>query len=170
MVDKREARRQRFMAEIASLSVGDKWSTSTNEVKRRIGRLETAWREGLQGLMGDIQAMFQNHATIADAYDILDVNIATIKSLCVEKGVFTEAEFTARQQYLFGVVDRERQRRQAELEAKLAQAREEAEGRSGDIVADKDIVDPELVRLRERASETRASDHVPEHATIFGGG
>ena len=156
-----KSRRQQFMQEIASLAHGDKWATSDNPVKRRIGRLEIAWRDGLQGVMSDIQTLFSNNAIVADAYDIIDVNLAAVKSLCVDKGVFTEDEFLARRAQLFGILDRERARRQVELDEKLKAARELEEGR---VIEH----EPELVRITKAAAATVDSDHVPPQATIFG--
>lgn len=164
-----DERRAQFMARVAQLGGDSKWATSSNPVKQRIGQLEIAWREGLQGLMEDIRKMFQNFETVGDAYDTLDVNIAAVKSLLVEKGVFTEEEFAKRQRYLFGVLDKERRRRQAELASKLAEAQVRTEGKSADVVADKNIVDPGLVRLRDKAVATTDADHVPVAATMFGG-
>jgi len=157
------------MARVARLGAGDSWAKSQNPVKARIGALEIAWREGLQGLMEDIQRMFQNHATIADAYDVLDVNVATVKSLCVDKGVFTEEEYQARRKAIFAILDKERQRRQVELEAKLAAEQARKEGGTGEVVKDEQVVDPQLVKMRDSAKSTTGADHIPKQATVFGG-
>ena len=164
-----DARRAEFMARVARLGAGDKWATSSNPVKQRIGQLEIAWREGLQGLMEDIKAMYANFVTVSDGYDIIDVNIAAVKSLCIDKGVFTEEEYVARRKAIFGILDRERLRRQKELEAKLAEAEAKKAGQAGDTVADENIVDPQLVRMREGAKSTTDDDHIPAAATVFGG-
>jgi len=154
-------RRARLLEELGTASGTDNWASSTHPVKKRIGRLEVAWREVLQWLLEDIRKMFKNFETISDAYDILDVNIAAVKSLCVDKGLFTEEEFKARQKYIFGVLDAERTRRQAELEAAQARQREEA------ARPPEERVDPELVRMHESAKATTDADHVPRSATIY---
>lgn len=162
--------RARLLEELGTATGTDGWAKSTNPVKKRIGRLEVGWREAIQWLLEDIRRMFKNHEDIADAYDVVDVNIAAVKSLCVDKGIFTEEEFKARQKQLFVYVDAERRRRQVELEAKLAEERAKKEGKSGDVVADKNVVDPGLVKMRDSAADTAGKDHEPDSAYIFGGG
>ena len=158
-------RRAQFMERVAQLSSGSKWATSANPVKQRIGQLEIAWREGLQGVMEDIRSMFLNFQTMGDAYDTVDVNVASIKSLLIDKGVFTEAEFQERQAFLFKVLDAERVRRQVELEAKRA-----ATPSGLGAPTNGGAVDADLVRMRNEAAATTDADHVPPQASIFGGG
>jgi len=157
------ARRARLLEEIGTASGTDNWASSSNPIKKRIGRLEVAWREVIQWLLEDIRKMFANFETVSDAYDILDVNIAAVKSLCIEKGVFTEAEFAARQKAIFGAIDAERARRQAAL------ARAQEEQQAAKAKAAEDAPDPELVEMRKRAAATKDEDHIPASATIFGG-
>ncbi len=154
-------RRAKLLEEIGTAAMTENWAKSTNPVKRRIGRLEVAWREALQWLMEDIKKMFQNFEVVSDAYDIVDVNIAAVKSLCIDKGVFTEAEFTARQQAIMRLLDAERERRQKELVALQAKQREEASRPA------EDRVDPELVKMRDAAASTTDADHVPAAASIL---
>lgn len=167
MTDKNRAGRINLLNEMAELN-GSAWARSDNPVKRRIGRLEVAWREGLQWLMEDIKKMFDNFVTISDGVDIIDVNLATVKSLCVQKGIFTEEEFKARQTAIFGMLDRAREKKQAELEALQAAEKERSE-KASEKVADPNVVDPALVKMRDRAAATTDDDHVPRHATVFGG-
>lgn len=160
---KAASRRAQLLENLGTATGTDGWAKSQNPIKSRIGRLEVAWREALQWLMEDIRKMFQNFETVGDAYDIVDVNVASVKSLCIEKGIFTEEEFQKRQKYLFGVLDKERARRQAELEEiakkQAAAPQAPAEGE----------VDPELRRMRASAAATKDTDHVPPQATVLGG-
>lgn len=164
-----KAQRIHLLEELATLNGNDSWARSDNPVKKRIGRLEVAWREGMQWLMEDVQKMFGNFETVSDAYDIVDVNIATVKALCIDKGIFTEAEFKLKQGAMFAMVDRIRARKQQELDAALAAEKAKVNGRVPDVVPDKTIVDPALVKMREAAQATTDEDHVPKHATMFGG-
>lgn len=160
MVDKEQAERRAHMLtemfECNGMPEEEPWAKSPNPLKRRIARLEIAWREVMQGLFEDIRRMFENFVLISDSYDKLDINIASVKSLCVQKGIFTEEEFKERQQYLFGVLDRTRIAKQAELDRLVAQVEAERN------------VDPKLVRMRKAAEE--AENYIPKSATILGGG
>jgi hypothetical protein len=161
-------------------SATDLWVQSANPVKKRIGRLEVAWRDGIQWLSEDIQKMYQNFQVVGDAYDRLDINIAAIKAILIEKQVFTEEEFRVKQGFLIGVMDRERMRRQAELKriqeeadaAALKQAEVDAKAAEAEAAAsDGSTVSPELKRMHQAATAAGESDEieVPVGATVFGG-
>jgi hypothetical protein len=154
-------RREKLIDELMTGAMTENWAKSPNPVKRRIGRLEVGWREGIQWLAEDIRKMYLNFATISDAYDILDVNIAAIKSLCIDKGVFTEEQFTARRDDIMAYVDAERTRRQAEMEAIAAAAKAEAEK------SPEEKVDADLVRMHDSAAATTDEDHIPKSATLY---
>ena len=154
------------------------WVSSDNPIKRRIARLEVAWREGLQWLAEDIQKMFQNFTVIGDAYDDLDMNVASLKALLIEANVFTEEEFAEKKEYFIGVLNAERQRRQEEIERLQAEAQQAAE--KNDEVEQKvaeaeaeahdgSKVTPELKRMHKAATEAdREHIDVPDGATVFG--
>ena len=161
-------------------SATDRWAQSTNPVKKRIGRLEIAWREGLQWLAEDLQKMFQNFRVVGDAYDRLDVNVAAIKAILIEKDIITHEEFEEKQTFLIGILNAERQRRQEELQrlqresdaAALERAeleRKAAEAAEG--AADGSTVTPELKRIHQAATEAGSKDEieVPAGARVFGG-
>jgi hypothetical protein len=150
------------------------WQRSDNPIKRRIATLEVGWREAMQWLLEDIQAMFQNFGIVADAYDQLDINIAALKAVLIEKGVITEEEFAAKQQHFIGIINAERERRQQELEKMQqeqeledeAEAARVAEAEAG--ATDGSHVDPQLQEMRRRAVEAGESSDLPDGAFIFG--
>jgi hypothetical protein len=154
-------RRERLLDELMTGAMTENWAKSPNPVKRRIGRLEVGWREGIQWLAEDIRKMYLNFTTVSDAYDILDVNLAAIKSLCIDKGIFTEEQFTLRRDDIMAYVDAERTRRQAEMEAIAEAARVEA------AKPPEEKVDADLVRMHDSAAATTDEDHIPKSATLF---
>lgn len=167
--------RQRALEQMATKTATSKWLRSQNPLKKRIARLEVAWREGLQWIAEDVQKMFGNFTTIADAYDEIDVNVAAVKSLMVDKGLITEEEFSDRREALIKLIQEERKRRQAELEKLEEQARlQEEDPEEAERVAeaekkarDGSRVDPELVKMRQKAE--KAKDYRPPEAFTFGG-
>jgi len=171
--------RLQILQEMSS-SVTEAWAKSTNPVKKRIGRLEVAWREGMQWLAEDLQTMFRNFETIGDACDTLDVNIAAVKALCIEKGIFTNEEFAEKQVSLTGLLNKERLRRQAELERLQKEAAAQAvvdadlEAKAAEAAAgaaDGSHVTGDLKKMHKAATaagEPKEID-VPAGATVFGG-
>ena len=141
----------------------DAWLHSDNAVKKRVARLEVAWRDGLQHVFDDIQRIFGNFAVISDAYDTLDINMAAVKSLCIDNGVFTEEDFSGRKDVLIKLLNTERARRQEELE------KQQAELEKKKREADENQASPELQRMHKAATDTTDADHFPSEATIFGG-
>lgn len=160
-------------------SVTSAWINSDNPIKKRVARLEVAWREGLQWVLEDIQKMFGNFEVIGDAYDDLDINIASLKALLVEKQVITEEEFEAKKQYFIGVMNAERQRRQEELERLQAEAEKKAQedaetdakvAEAEAQASDGSKVTSELKRMHKAATESDKDNiEVPDGATVFGG-
>lgn len=144
------------------------WLRSENAVKRRIATLEVVWRDAVEFLAQDIQAMFGNFEVIADAYDIVDINTAVLKQALIEKGVITEEEFQAKAGELRKVLHRVREKKARELEELRKKAEEEVEE-----VADPDQPDQpdrDLVRMKKAAEEAGRAGGFPSSATIFGGG
>jgi len=161
------------------MSATDAWAKSTHPVKKRVGRLEIAWREGMQWMAEDIQKMFRNFAIIGDAYDQQDLNVAALKGLLLEKGIITEEEFQAKRGFFSKLLIAERERRQAELKAvqEAAEAKQaedaEIEAKADEAAlgaADGSTVTPELKRMHKAAQEAGSDElHVPEGVTVFGG-
>lgn len=157
--------RERVLESLPTLANTEKWLRSTNPVKKRIASLERVWRGGLDWLLNDIQKMFTNIELLAEGHDNIDLNVAALKSLMVDKGVITEEEFAERRQKLFAITQKKRMKmleeaRRAEEEAERVK---EAEEKAHDGSA----VTPELPRMRKAAED--ASGHVPPEAFEFGG-
>jgi multidrug resistance efflux pump len=161
-------------------SATDKWIHSDNPIKKRVARLEVAWREGFDYLLDDVRKMFQNFAVISDAYDQLDVNTMVLKTLLIDKGVISEEEFQAKRQELLEMVARIREQKQKELEeAQRKAAEEEASAEAAEEAArvaeaergatDGSTVDPELSRMRKAAEAAGQEVSYPTEAFRFGG-
>jgi hypothetical protein len=165
-------RRAALFEQLGTASATSRWAQSGNPVKKRIAALEVAWREALQWLFEDIQKMFGNFSVIGDAYDDLDMNVAALKALMIEKGVITEDEFQAKKKYFVGVLNKERRRRQSELQNLQRHAEEEAKrvAEAEEAALDGSTVSSELKRMHKAALETGKNPELPSEATIFGGG
>jgi hypothetical protein len=166
--ERADSRRRKILESLTNDAMTESWATATNPVKRRIGRLEVAWRDGIQWLAEDIRKMFLNFTTIADAYDIADVNLAAIKSLCIDKGIFTDEDFEVRRAVIMKFVDEDRQRRQAELDeltAAAAARTEEAEAAETSLPVRG--LDREAVTIRDAVLASKDESHIPKSATLF---
>ena len=165
--ERASVRRRRLMEALAGEAMTESWSTSSNPVKRRIGRLEVAWREGIQWLAEDIRKMYLNFTTVADAYDIADVNLATIKSLCVDRGIFTDDDFDARRAAIMEFVDAERKRRQAELDELTTAATRAEEATAAEAKLPRAGLGREAITIRDAVLASKDESHIPKSATLF---
>jgi len=101
--------------------------TQKSATKKRVERVERTSREGLEMLIEDVRALFGNIRMVAEALDSVDVHNATIRSLCLKKGLFSKEEYDAELELIKEEKAKIEETRRAAVEAARELAKQEHE-------------------------------------------
>lgn len=129
-----------------------------NKVKERLEKVEKVQSQGIDLLIREVQRLDGNDRVIAEGFEDIDLNAATLRSLLVQKGIITDEEFGAEKARLVAL------KLQAQKQAEQKRKEEEATAEAERMLES----DDELVRMKNAAESAGQEGH-PEEAFIFGG-
>lgn len=142
-----------------------KTQKSRNPIKRRLELLEGLLGDGIDQLVQEVRRIDGNIMVLAHGMEDIDDNAAALRALCIEKGLFTDAEFDAKKQEIVDI--RLKAREEAARKAEAEAAKEQEPEKEEDDTASRP--DGELVDMHKKAVEAGQSAGVPDGAFIFGG-
>lgn len=132
-------------------------------IKKRLDVVEKIFKEGIDSFNEQFRVVLNNQKDLIEHLDKQDVAIATLRHLCVKKGMFTDEEFDGH----FQVLTEMKAKHYEALRKKVEEAQQEEEAKEEEPPADP--VAAEMLGIANRGKVAGEDTGLPDDAFIYGG-